>query len=70
MPISIHLTASAAAKAAGFWAAGALTQASTALLRAMPSTAWRTVKEAAVVTAAARAKGARPAPVPGLAPTE
>lgn len=38
-----HLTASVAAKAAG-----ALTQASTALLRVMPSTAWRTVKEAAV----------------------
>jgi hypothetical protein len=39
MPISVHLTASAAAKAAVSWSAGALAQASTARLRVMPSTA-------------------------------
>src|SRR5215217_469618 len=67
IPISIHLATSTAAKAAGFWSAGALIQASIAYLRVTPSTAWRTVKEAAVVTAAARPKGASPAPAPGLA---
>ena len=46
------------------------TQASTAYLRVMPSTACRTVKEDAVVTAAAKPKGASPAPAPGLARTE
>src|ERR687886_1092994 len=70
IPISVHLATSAAAKAAGFWAAGAFIQASMAYLRVTPSTAWRTVKEAAVVTAAARPKGASPAPDPGLALTE
>ena len=43
MPISVHLTASGAANAAVAWSEGATTQASTARLRAMPSTAWRTV---------------------------
>jgi hypothetical protein len=70
IPISVHRATSAAAKAAGFWAAGALTQASIAYLRVTPSTVWRTVKEAAAVTAAARPKGASPAPTPGLSLTE
>lgn len=64
MPISTHLIASAAANAALSWSAGVSIQASTARLRAMPSTACRTVKEAAAVTAAARPNGASPAPAP------
>src|SRR5215212_2336984 len=43
IPISVHRATSAAAKAAGFWGAGALVQASIAYLKVMPSTAWRTV---------------------------
>ncbi len=43
MPISVHLTASAAAKAAVCWSAGAEAQASTARFRVMLSTACKTV---------------------------
>src|SRR5918998_1765127 len=63
---SVHLNASAAAKAATSWSAGALAQASTAHLSATPSTACSIVTEAPVSSAAARPKRATPAPASGF----